>query len=296
MLDGMSTSDSPPVLFDWHRSDFALCWRAAAALPAPASVYQRIDAWQTTSFGRLYRLDGAAQASELDEFIYHEVLVHPAALSLPNLCRALIVGGGDGGSARQLLRYAGLQQLVQVELDPAVVELAQRQLPGIAGTAFADPRLQLQFGDGRVWVELAAERGEAFDLIVLDLTDPVANAAPLYRADFFRRCAKLLGADGLLSLHLGSPLLQAASVARVAAELRLVFPLLRPLHTAAPLYGGPWLQALAGTMTDPVRYGAAEIELRLQQTQLTGLRYYNGAMHQALLALPNYVQQLLAAD
>lgn len=268
----------------------SLVLRDASLLTARQSAYQRIELYHSPLFGHFYCLDGALMSTEADEFYYHENLVHPAALALPMLQRALVIGGGDGGSARQLLKYASLQSLQLAELDPAVVDMARHHLPGIHQGAFDDPRLCLHFGDGRDYL---LQSRETFQLIVLDLTDPVGPAAPLYCADFFAACRQRLGAGGMLSLHLGSPVYQLAQVQRIYRELRRVFAVVRPALVPIPSYGGLWALALASDASDPAGLDPTEIKKRLTGRGITGLNYYNGATHQALFALPGFLRAAL---
>ena len=140
----------------------------------------------TVPFGRLFRLDGHFMTSEKDEFFYHENLVHPAALTHPKPVRALIVGGGDGGSAEELLKHPSIESVTLAEIDASVVAISRTHLRSVHGGAFDDPRLTLRIGDGFAYVRSAADR---YDLIVLDLTDPGGPSEALYTTDFYRACA-----------------------------------------------------------------------------------------------------------
>ena len=154
-------------------------------------------------FGRLFRLDGHFMTSEKDEFFYHENLVHLAALTHPRPERALIVGGGDGGSAEELLKHPSIRSVTLAEIDVAVVDIARKYLGAVHGGALDDPRLTLKIGDGFAYVRAATER---FDLIVLDLTDPGGPSELLYTPDFYRACAARLNPGGAMTLHIASPI------------------------------------------------------------------------------------------
>src|SRR5690606_6591919 len=127
--------------------------------------------------------------SERDEFIYHECMVHPAALAHPAPRRALVLGGGDGGSSEELLKHPSIERVVMAELDGAVIDIARRHLEQVHRGAFDDPRLDVRMGDGFAFVR---DTDETFDLIVLDLTDPDTPAEQLYSAEFFRMCQRIL--------------------------------------------------------------------------------------------------------
>lgn len=270
----------------------SLLLRDARLLQQCRSAYQQIELYHSPLFGNFFRLDGALMSTEADEFYYHENLVHPAALAQPtSLQQALVIGGGDGGTARQLLKYASLQSVHVAELDAQVVAMARPHLPRIHQGAFDDPRLQLHIGDGREFL-LAAQH--CYDLIVLDLTEPSGAAAALYRPEFFAACRGRLSASGVLSLHLGSPVYQLQQVQAVYRALAQVFTSVRPMLVPIPSYGGLWALALASNGTDAAAVAATEIKKRLLGRGISGLSYYNDATHQALFALPEFLRSALS--
>ena len=199
-------------------------------------------------FGRLFRLDGHFMTSEKDEFFYHENLVHLAALTHPRPERALIIGGGDGGSAEELLKHPSIRSVTLAEIDAAVVDIARKYLGAVHGGALDDPRLTLRIGDGFAYVRAATER---FDLIVLDLTDPGGPSELLYTADFYRACAARLNPGGAMTLHIASPIAHPDRIRATLAGLREAFPLVTPYLTSIPLYGGLWMMACASATLDP---------------------------------------------
>ena len=170
------------------------------------SQYQRYEVWETDALGRLFRLDGRAMTSEGDEFLYHESLVHPAAVMIDQPRRALVLGGGDGGSARQLLRHPSIEHVDIVELDAKVVDLSRRYLNTVHQGALDDPRVCLHIDDAEHYIRSTALPARlSYDLIVFDLTGSDGLAASLYQPAFLRACQQLLTQTaGLLTLHLGS--------------------------------------------------------------------------------------------
>jgi spermidine synthase len=242
-------------------------------------------------FGRLDRLDGHFMASEKDEFFYHENLVHVAAICHPSPQRALIVGGGDGGSAEELLKHPSMAAVTLCELDAAVVDISRRYLQRVHGGALDDPRLTLEIADGFDYVKRATG---PFDLIVLDLTDPGGPSMPLYTVDFYRACARLLGPGGAMTLHVASPVAHPGRIRDGLARLREAFPVVTPYLTPIPLYGGLWMMACAAAALDPREMSAADVDRRIADRGLAQLQYYNGDMHRAALALPNFVRDLVA--
>lgn len=272
-------------------ADFGLYLSSSATLAQKQSEWQHIEVFDNPQFGRVMRIDGVFMTSEGDEFFYHEPMVHLPAIAHPGVKRALVVGGGDGGAAEELLKLPGIERVVLAELDGDVIDMARQWLPGIHRGAFDDPRMEVRLGDARAFLGQTEER---FDQIVLDLTDPFGPAIELYTVAFYQACRHALNPGGVLSLHLGSPVHLAGSMARIAASVREVFPVFRPYLQYVPLYGTLWCMGMASDSTDPAALTAQEVDARIAARGLHGLQLYNGAMHHALLAQPNFVRELLA--
>ena len=272
-------------------ADFGFYLGTSAVLAERRSAWQHIEIVETPQFGRAMRIDGCFMTSEQDEFFYHEPMAHLPAVTIGRPRSALIIGGGDGGMAEELLKHPDMQRVVLAELDGAVIEMAREWLPTIHHGVFDDPRLALQIGDGKAWLESCAER---FDQIVLDLTDPFGPAIDLYTAEFYAACQRVLTPGGMLSLHIQSPIHRPHTLARIIASLKAVFPVVRPYFQYVPLYGTLWAMAAASNGPDPATLGADEIDRRLADLGLADLKLYNGATHVAMLAQPNYVRSLLA--
>lgn len=271
--------------------DWSIVVRSAHRFERFRSPFQLVEVHDTASFGKLFRLDGHFMTSEKDEFFYHENLVHLAAVTHPQPERALIIGGGDGGSAEELLKHPSMKSVTLCEIDLAVVDVARKYLQNVHRGALDDPRLTLKIEDGFAFVRRATEQ---YDLIVLDLTDPGGPSTPLYTADFYRTCAARLNPVAAMTLHLASPVAHPARVREGLACLREVFPIVTPYLTSVPLYGGLWMMACASSTLDPKGLFAREVDRRISQRALPHLQYYNGDMHRAALALPNFVRALTA--
>lgn len=258
------------------------------------SPFQHIAIEQSATFGRLYRLDGDLMASEADEFIIHESLAHIPALAHPAPRSALILGGGDGATARELLKHPSLERIVVAELDAEVVRLVGQFIPTLPALAFTSPRVHLQIGDAAASLRQHHARGERFDLILFDLTASDNPAcAHLHHEEFIRLCAASLNAGGIIHVQLGSPFYQPVQTAALWQHMRSVFTGLCPTLISVPSYGGPWLlvRATADTETDPA---PTILNARLSERGITGLRHYNPDLHHACQALPNHIRQLLA--
>lgn len=258
------------------------------------SAFQHISVESTTSFGRLYRLDGDAMAAEADEFMLHESLAHLAAFSHPSPRHAIILGGGDGASARELLRHPGISRIVVAELDPAVVSTLREHMPSLSAGAFDDPRVELRIGDAARSLETLYAQGEAFDLVLFDLTETDDPAcAHLHDAAFLALCAASLSPAGVAHVQLGSPFYQPAKVRSLYQRLCRAFADVRLSLISVPLYGGPWLLARCHTRPAP-RPDLDLLQQGLEERGIRGLRHYNPALHLASEALPNHLRDLLA--
>lgn len=294
----MSTLPSPfpdDLLLEYLCDDVGYFLRGGHLLEAGRSQWQAYEVWETPRFGRLFRLDGCLMSSERDEFHYHENLIHVAGIAHPGPCSALIIGGGDGGSAEELLKYPTMARVVIVELDDKVVDISRRYLHKVHHGALDDPRVEIRIADGLQYVrEDGPAVGARYDLIVLDLTDPVGLAAALHTVEFFAACRALLAEGGALSLHLGTPVYQPERVQALVRGLRSVFACVRPYFLYIPLYGSLWGLASASDVVDPAALSAAEVDQRLRARAIVGLQHLNGAVHSAQFALPNHLRALLA--
>ncbi len=269
-------------------------FRAGKLLESGASEYQEYEVWETPQFGKLFRLDGYFMTSEKDEFFYHENLIHVPAITHPGPASALVIGGGDGGSAEELFKHPSMKRVVLVELDAKVIEIARAHLQSVHRGALDDPRLELRIEDGLNYVRnVAPAAGTRFDLIVLDLTDPIGPAEALYGAEFFKDCKTLLTPKGAITLHIGAPIFQPERVLQIRDNLCAAFTNVFPYFLYIPLYGSQWGMACAADGLDPTALSPAEVDRRVAERGISDLQYYNGAVHCAQFALPNYLRHLL---
>ena len=278
-------------LYEWLGPDAGVVFRRGRLLESIGTPYQKLEVFDTPQLGRMFRLDGCNMTSERDEFFYHEGLVHPAAITHDAPCSALVLGGGDGGSTEELLKHPSIRRVVMAELDAEVVRVARTHFQSVHNGALDDPRLEVRIGDGLACV---ASTTEKFDLVLMDLTDPVGPAEALYSTEFFRAIRRVLHPGGTLSLHLGSPFFHPDRFAGGVCRLREVFPFVRPYFVHIPLYGANWGMACASATTDPLSLSAAEVDARLDARGVRDLRYFNGDIHRAGFAQPNFVRDLLS--
>ena len=210
----------------------------ATVLEERRSPYQRITVIESARYGRGLLLDGCWMTAEHQERHYHEPLVHPALCGAERIERVLVIGGGDGGTAREVLRHEGVAHLDLVEIDGLVVELCRRHLPTLGGSAWSDPRFQLTVGDGIAWVAEAPTA--SYDVVIVDGSDPAGPAEGLFNRAFFEHCRRLLRPGGIFATQSESP----EAFRRVHLEtvrlLRQVFGHADPLYGWVPMYPSGW--------------------------------------------------------
>ena len=261
------------------------------------SPYQKVDVLRTDSWGNLMTIDGLVMLSEKDEFVYHEMLVHVPMLTHPGPRRVMIIGGGDGGSAREVLKHPGVEHVDMVEIDQVVVEASKLHFPGVG--RFDDPRLHVRFEDGIEFVRRAAENGETYDVVIIDGSDPVGPAEGLFEASFVRDCRNVLSGNGVFCSQSESPWVKAfhPGMKRLHSALNRQFPRVDAYLCWIPLYpAGMWSMMLATLGDAPT--GAATLE-RVRAAAgsfLSDCRYYNADIHSGAFALPTFVQEILSQE
>jgi spermidine synthase len=276
-------------LYEALNDDYGFYIRSSKRLEEGRTGFQDVEVHDTPQFGKLFRLDGCFMTSEREEFVYHENLIHPALTAHPDPRRVLVIGGGDGGAAEEALKHPGVEEVVLVELDGKVVDVARRYFSNIHNGALDSPRLRLLIEDG---MKFLAETTERFDVIALDLPDPIGPATELYEEAFFRDCKRALAAGGILTLHMGSPVSKPERVKTHYERLARVFGVVKPYVMFIPLYGCLWSMAACSESVDASSVSPDEIDRRIAKRGLQDLQYYNGATHQAVFALPNFVREL----
>ena len=265
-------------------------WFEGTLLERRQTPFQLLEVYDTPELGRVMRLDGFNMTSERDEFFYHENLVHPVAMAHPDPKRALVIGGGDGGSSEELLKHSSMELVHMVELDAEVIEVARAQFAAVHRDAFDDPRLKVTVGDGLAYLRETPVR---YDLVLMDLTDPVGPSLELYSPATFALARSAVAPGGALTLHLGSPFSHPQRVRQTLDNLRQVFKRVTPYFVHIPVYGSIWGFACASDTLDPRELSPQEAERRIAARGVGELQYYNGETHRAVFALPNYVRELV---
>ncbi|MBZ5487636.1 polyamine aminopropyltransferase [Halomonas aquamarina] len=271
-------------VFDSHGSAFSL--KVSEKLLDVQSEYQHLEVYATETYGNLMVLDGCVMLTDRDNFLYHEMIAHPALFTHPAPKRVVIIGGGDCGTLKEVLRHPGVEKVTQIDIDEEVTKAAERFFPALV-EANDDPRAELLFADGVKWVDDAAD--ESIDVLIIDSTDPVGPAEGLFKTDFLKRCHRILKADGVMVQQSESPLYHSGSIIReLRHDMREAgFDSVATLPFPQPVYpSGWWSVTLAGKGTNVETFreeAAAGHEMPLQ--------YYTVDAHRGALALPPFMRK-----
>lgn len=252
------------------------------------SPFQQIDFFESEEFGKFFTLDGIMMANEKDEFIYHEMITHVPLASNPLIKKVLVIGGGDGGTVRELTKYTSLEEIHMVEIDEMVVKACREYLP-ITACKLDDPRVKLYFEDGLAFVKT---KKDEYDLILVDSTDPIGPGEGLFSKEFYENCFEALTKNGILINQHESPYypFNVREMKRAHNKIKDIFPISEVYQFHMPTYpSGHWLFGFASKGTNPLKFDAKKWnDLKLET------KYYNTEIHSASFALPNYVKDLLA--
>jgi spermidine synthase len=249
------------------------------------SPYQRIDVFETREWGTVLALGGVTNVTDRDESPYHEMIAHIPLCAHPNPRRVLVIGGGDGGTLREVMRHPGVEEAVLVDIDAEVIRCARQYFPHLAAS-MDDPRARIVVGDGLAYVSDAAAAGERFDVVLVDSTDPVDAAVGLFTLPFYQDCAALLGDTGILVPQSDSPVFCIDRVKHIHETLSGLFESVSAYIAQCVAYpGGSWC-FIAATNGPSVRAGVQAARLEPFASEL---RYLNGEIASACFALPQYM-------
>ena len=273
---------------DEHTSDVRFSMKATVQVASKKSAVQQIDILDTPAYGRVLVLDGGLMITEKDEFIYHEMITHVPMAVNPNVKNVLVIGGGDGGTVRELTKYKTIESIDLVEVDKDVVLLAKKYLP-FTSCKLKDKRVGVWFEEGLRYVR--GKKAE-YDLIIVDSSDPYGPAEGLFTREFYGTCFKALRDYGILINQHESPFYAAhqTSVRNAHAHIAVEFPVSTVYQCHIPSYpSGHWLFGFASKKYHPI--GDLD-EMRWNKLGIN-TRYYNTELHRGAFALPNYVRELL---
>ncbi len=276
---------------EFHSKGVKLSIRIDKQLYSGKSDFQRIDVYDSEELGKFFTLDGYIMITEKDEFIYHDMIVHVPMATNPNIENVLVIGAGDGGTVRELVRYKSIKKIDMVEIDRMVVDVCREYFPD-STCGLDDPRVNLLFEDG---LKFISDKVNEYDLIIVDSTDPIGPGEGLFTSEFYGNCFKSLKRDGILVNQHESPFYDEYSrlMQRAHKRIREFFPISKVYQVHIPTYAsGHWLFGFASKTYDPVK------DLDADKWNALGLatRYYNTDIHKGAFAIPNYVKELLDTE
>lgn len=252
--------------------------------------YQDLLIFENPQFGRVLSLDGNVQLTEADEWVYHEMMVHVPLFAHGNVKKVLVIGGGDGGVVRELVKHSTIDKIVLVEIDRSVIELSEKYLPSLSSGAFRDERLQIVIQDGAEFVKTT---DQSFDVVICDSPDPIGPGAALFTEDFFRNCKRVLNPKGIFINQNGVPFMQNEEVVNS-------YKIRSKLFKDSGFYVAPVPTYIGGFMT--LGWATDELSYRLLDEQVIQKRfqafkeemhYYTPSIHKASFALPRYIEKML---
>lgn len=257
-------------------------------LVSAKSEFQRIDIFESKEFGKFLTLDGYMMLTEKDEFIYHEMITHIPMAVKPEAKKILVIGAGDGGTVRELVKYENIEQIDMVEIDKMVVDLCKEYLQKTS-CKLDDKRVNIYYEDGLKFVR---SKKNEYDIIIVDSTDPFGPGEDLFTREFYGNCFNALKDDGIFVNQHESPYYENDAIAtkRAHKQLKAVYPVSTVYQLHIPTYpSGHWLFGFASKGLDPIK------DIKEKEWNELGIKtkYYNTDLHKGSFALPTYVRELL---
>lgn len=274
-----------------HTSDVRFSMKVNEHLYTKQSEFQRIDIFDTKEFGRVLTLDGFLMVTEKDEFIYHDMITHVAMATNPKIKKVLVIGAGDGGTIRELLRYSTIEHIDMVEIDKEVVLACEKYIPQTA-CKLRNPKVHMYFEDGLRFVRKIENE---YDLIIVDSTDPFGPGEGLFTKEFYGNCYRALKEDGILinqheSMYYTS---YEQAMKRAHDRIKSTFEIARVFQAHIPTYpSGHWLFGFASKKYCPIK------DFNKEAWEQLGIKtkYYNTELHVGAFAIPTYVKEILERE
>ncbi|MGI6093783.1 MAG: polyamine aminopropyltransferase [Veillonellaceae bacterium] len=273
-------------LTEFQTKNLGMSARIKETLFAGKSEFQEIGLVDSWEFGRMLVLDGVFQTSIFDEFVYHEMIAHVPLVTHPNPKNVLVIGGGDGGTIREVVKHQTVEIAEMVEIDGMVVDVCKKFLPEISTALINNhPKLRLKIGDG---IQHMKEAENKYDVIIVDCSDPIGPGEGLFSHAFYQEVYKALKEDGLFVQQTDSPLYNQPLIKRLHKDVTSLFPIARTYLAHIPLYpGGMHCFTIGSKKYDPVKVDAAKC------SAIEGTRYFNEEIFKGCFALPNFVKEFL---
>ncbi|ADG82868.1 polyamine aminopropyltransferase [Thermincola potens] len=272
------------ILTEKHTDGYSVNWKIKETLHVEQTKYQHLAIVETYEFGRALVLDGIIQTTVKDEYMYHEMIALPALMTHPNPQKVMVIGGGDGGTIREVLKHPSVQQVDLVEIDEKVILACQKYLPEIS-CALTDSRVRIFVEDG---IEYVQRHKDKYDVILIDSSDPIGPATNLFHESFYKNVYEALKTDGIMVCQSESPLFNRELLGNVHKSVKNLFPITRTYLATVPTYiSGFWSFTMGSKRYDPLN---AEIPLDVVNRLKT--KYYNADIHKGAFVLPEYVAEL----
>ncbi len=276
-----------------HSPSMRFAYRVRRPIFSGRTRFQKVDIVELEVFGKTVFLDEKIQSAAVDEYIYHESLVHPALVAHPAPRRVFVAGGGEGATLREILRHNTVERAVMVDIDGEFVDLCRVHLPEWHQGAFDDPRVEVIHDDARKYL---FDTKEVYDVVISDLTEPLEEGPSqlLFTREFYAGVQERLAPDGMLVVQSASAdPVYADFVASIARTLEELFPVVRVYWAFVFSFQMPWSFVVASRRVDPALLVEKEVEVRLRERGVKGLRYYSPELHPAMFRLPAYLRDLL---
>lgn len=270
---------------EFQTKNLGLTTRIKETLYSGKSNFQDIAVVESEQFGRMLVLDGVYQTSIFDEFVYHEMIAHIPLFTHPNPQKVLVIGGGDGGSVREVVKHQKVEKAVMVEIDGLVVEVSKQYLPEISEAMLNQhPKLDLRIDDG---LKHIAELESHYDVIIVDCSDPIGPGEGLFTYEFYQNVKKALKPDGLFVQQTESPFIHTELIQRAWKDIASLFPITRLYLAPIPLYpSGTHCFTMGSKVHDPLTVDTSTMEE-------LNTRYHNRDIQKSCFALPNFIKQML---
>ncbi|UOY94541.1 spermidine synthase [Ectobacillus sp. JY-23] len=263
--------------------NFGITIKINRTLHTEQTDFQKLDMVETEEFGNMLLLDGMVMTSQKDEFVYHEMVAHVPLFTHPNPENVLVVGGGDGGVIREVLKHPSVKKATLVEIDGKVIEYSKKYLPEIAGE-LENPRVDVKVDDGFMHI---AQSENVYDVIMVDSTEPVGPAVNLFTKGFYSGISKALKEDGIFVAQTDNPWFTPELITSVFKDVSEIFPITRLYTANIPTYpSGLWTFTIGSKKHDPLEVS----EERFHEIET---KYYTKELHKAAFVLPKFVGDLI---
>jgi spermidine synthase len=294
-LRAMSSKKDPPAkwFYDYLSDNERHLYAIGKVIESRQTAHQKVEILELKEFGRSLVLDDDLQSTEFDEFIYHEAIIHPSMTAHPNPKHVLLLGGGEGYSAREILKYKSVDSVVMVDIDEEVVNLCRRHFSKQNANIFEEARLKLVFADAMEFVKSCRQK---FDVIVSDLSSPFEGgpSCELYTVDFYQRIRDILNPGGIICVQ-GDAFnnLRLDTCASIYKTLQKVFKIVRVAVSYIPSFITNWSFITASDTVEPWSFKSDEVDRLIKSKKITSLFYYDGETHERIFRIPKHLRKSL---